>query len=156
MTGYFYIKYLFISSYLLYFNLKNYLNLVLLLCYLMLTLHVPCISESCTEIKIQLNFYFHTFLGITRNILKWLTPDTGHVTLWPKKEEWNHKGEIINNPIKLYVITVNSTEQLWRYKVMPGPNPDKTTNWLPFSVPKKGGQKTFITLLLLLLLKLLL
>ena len=27
-----------------------------------LTLNVPCISESCIEIKIKLNFYFHTSL----------------------------------------------------------------------------------------------
>ena len=27
-----------------------------------LTLNVPCISESCIEIKIKLNLYFHTFL----------------------------------------------------------------------------------------------
>ena len=27
-----------------------------------LTLNVPCISESCVEIKIKLNFYFHTSL----------------------------------------------------------------------------------------------
>ena len=27
-----------------------------------LTLNDPCISESCTETKIKLNFYFHTFL----------------------------------------------------------------------------------------------
>ena len=27
-----------------------------------LTLPVPCISESCIEIKIKLNFYFHTSL----------------------------------------------------------------------------------------------
>ena len=29
---------------------------------LTLTLPVPCISESCIEIKINLNFYFHTSL----------------------------------------------------------------------------------------------
>ena len=29
---------------------------------LILTLPAPCISESCTEIKIKLNFYFHTSL----------------------------------------------------------------------------------------------
>ena len=27
-----------------------------------LTLNVPCISESCIEIKIMLNFYFHPSL----------------------------------------------------------------------------------------------
>ena len=27
-----------------------------------LTLNVPCISESCIEMKIKLNFYFHTSL----------------------------------------------------------------------------------------------
>ena len=27
-----------------------------------LTLPVPCISESCTEIKLKLNFYFHASL----------------------------------------------------------------------------------------------
>ena len=27
-----------------------------------LTLNDPCISESCIETKIKLNFYFHTFL----------------------------------------------------------------------------------------------
>ena len=27
-----------------------------------LILNVPCISESCLEIKIKLNFYFHTSL----------------------------------------------------------------------------------------------
>ena len=26
------------------------------------TLNAPCISESCTEIKIKLNFYFHASL----------------------------------------------------------------------------------------------
>ena len=25
-----------------------------------LNLNVPCISESCIEVKIKLNFYFHT------------------------------------------------------------------------------------------------
>ena len=28
--------------------------------YIVLTLKVPCISESCIEIKIKLDFYFHT------------------------------------------------------------------------------------------------
>ena len=28
----------------------------------LLTLNVPCISKSCVEIKIKLNFYFHTSL----------------------------------------------------------------------------------------------
>ena len=27
-----------------------------------LTLNVPCISESCIEMNIKLNFYFHTSL----------------------------------------------------------------------------------------------
>ena len=32
-----------------------------------LTLNVPCISESCMEIKVKLNFYFHTSLwGLKR------------------------------------------------------------------------------------------
>ena len=31
------------------------------------TLNVPCISESCMEIKMKLNFYFHTSLwGLKR------------------------------------------------------------------------------------------
>ena len=29
---------------------------------LLLTLNVPCISESCIEIKVKLNFYFQTSL----------------------------------------------------------------------------------------------
>ena len=34
---------------------------------LVLTLPVPCISESCIEITVQLNFYFHTsWLGLNR------------------------------------------------------------------------------------------
>ena len=33
-----------------------------LLCFCNLTLPVPCISQSYTEIKIKLNFYFHTSL----------------------------------------------------------------------------------------------
>ena len=28
----------------------------------MLTFPLPCISESCIEIKVKLNFYFHTSL----------------------------------------------------------------------------------------------
>ena len=36
-----------------------------------LTLPVPCISESCIEIKIKLNFYFHTSLWcLKQNALK--------------------------------------------------------------------------------------
>ena len=31
---------------------------------MLLTLKVPCISESCVEMKIKLNFYFHTFLVV--------------------------------------------------------------------------------------------
>ena len=32
-----------------------------------LTLNVPCISESCIEIKIKLNFCFHTSLRWLKN-----------------------------------------------------------------------------------------
>ena len=32
--------------------------------------NVTCISESCIEIKIKLNFYFHTFCGDSEGFLK--------------------------------------------------------------------------------------
>ena len=35
-----------------------------------LTLNVPCISESCIEIKIKLNFYFHTSLWCLKRFYK--------------------------------------------------------------------------------------
>ena len=36
------------------------------------TLNVPCISESCIEIKINLNFYFHTPLWCLKRFYKGL------------------------------------------------------------------------------------
>ena len=36
----------------------------------MLTLNVPCISESYNEIKIKLNFYFHTSLWCLKRSVK--------------------------------------------------------------------------------------
>ena len=35
-----------------------------------LTLPVPYISESCTEIKIKFNFYFHTSLWCLKSFMK--------------------------------------------------------------------------------------
>ena len=35
-----------------------------------LALHVLCISENCIEIKIKVNFYFHTFLGFPKGFMK--------------------------------------------------------------------------------------
>ena len=35
----------------------------------MLTLPVPCIFESCIEIKIELNFSFHTYLWCLKKVL---------------------------------------------------------------------------------------
>ena len=35
-----------------------------------LTLNVPCISESCIEMKIKLNFYFHTSLCASKGFMK--------------------------------------------------------------------------------------
>ena len=35
----------------------------------MLTFNVPCFSESCIEIKIKLNFYFHTS-GASKGFMK--------------------------------------------------------------------------------------
>ena len=35
-----------------------------------LTFPVPCIIESCIEIKIKLNFYFHTSLGASKSFRK--------------------------------------------------------------------------------------
>ena len=37
---------------------------------ILLTLNVPCISESCTEINIKLNFYFHTSLWRLKRFFK--------------------------------------------------------------------------------------
>ena len=37
-----------------------------------LTLNVPCISESCIEIKIKLNFYFHTSLWCFKRVYEGL------------------------------------------------------------------------------------
>ena len=34
-----------------------------------LTLKDPFISESCIEIKIELNFYFHTFFVVPQKVL---------------------------------------------------------------------------------------
>ena len=36
-----------------------------------LTFPVPCISESCIEIKIKLNFYFHTSLCVVLQKVLW-------------------------------------------------------------------------------------
>ena len=36
----------------------------------MLTLPVPCILENCIEIKINLNFHFHTSLCASKTIMK--------------------------------------------------------------------------------------
>ena len=36
----------------------------------LLTLNIPCISESCVEIKIKLNFCFHTFLWCLKGLQK--------------------------------------------------------------------------------------
>ena len=38
-----------------------------------LTLPVPCISESCIEVKVKLNFYFHTSLWCLRRFYEGLT-----------------------------------------------------------------------------------
>ena len=38
--------------------------------HLLLTLNVPCISGSCVEIKIKLNFYFHTYLWCLKAFIK--------------------------------------------------------------------------------------
>ena len=35
-----------------------------------LTLNVPCVSESCIEIKIKLNFYFHISCGTSKGFMK--------------------------------------------------------------------------------------
>ena len=46
----------------------------------LLTLPVPCISESCIEIKIKLNFYFRTSLWCLKtkfNLIFALRPDLG-------------------------------------------------------------------------------
>ena len=37
---------------------------------LILTFSVPCNSESCIEIKIKLNFYFHTSLWASKGFMK--------------------------------------------------------------------------------------
>ena len=50
----------------------------------MLTLPLPCIFESCIEIKIKLNFYFHTCLWCLKKFykgLKDLLPELGRELL---------------------------------------------------------------------------
>ena len=43
----------------------------------MLILNVPCISESCIEIKIKLNFYFYTSLWCLKRFYESLKGDKG-------------------------------------------------------------------------------
>ena len=43
-------------------NIKLFINT--------LTLPVLCISESCIEIKINFEFYFHTFCGVSKGFMK--------------------------------------------------------------------------------------
>ena len=57
---------------------KN-LNLKVLIHYLA-TLPAPCISETCTNIKINLNFYFHTFLWCFKRFYEWILNAVGR--LW--------------------------------------------------------------------------
>ena len=54
-----------------------------------LTLNVPCISENCIEIKIKLNFYFHTSLRCLKRFhegLKGL-----HKTFWDTTKKCENK-----------------------------------------------------------------
>ena len=44
--------------------------------YFLLTLPVPCIFESCIEIRITLNFYFHTSLCCLKGFYEGLSQRT--------------------------------------------------------------------------------
>ena len=63
-------------------NVKRYpilhqgLSLTTYLTQLVLTLNVPCISESCVEIKIKLNFCFHTLLWCLKRFYEGLKGTT--------------------------------------------------------------------------------
>ena len=45
-----------------------------------LTLPLPCISESCIEMKIKLNFYFHTSLWCLKRFKEGLYKTFGDTT----------------------------------------------------------------------------
>ena len=54
---------------------------------LLLTLNVPCISESCIKIKIKLNFYFHTSLWCLKRFYENLFSSPGIGTGRVKKQQ---------------------------------------------------------------------
>ena len=51
-----------------------------------LTLPTPCISESCTEIKFNLNYYFPTFLRCLKEFYEGL-----HKTFWGTTKKCENK-----------------------------------------------------------------
>ena len=61
-----------------------------------LTLNVPCISESCIEIKIKLNFYFHTYLWCLKRFYEGLFSSSGIGTGRVKVSDFGeHQSETI-------------------------------------------------------------
>ena len=48
------------ETHLLKQHVCKFMHMIPQVFYIVLTLKVPCISESCIEIKIKLDFYFHT------------------------------------------------------------------------------------------------
>ena len=45
----------------IYGNFQNFINVTV-------TLNVPCVSESCVEVKMKLNFYFALLCGASKGL----------------------------------------------------------------------------------------